>query len=192
MVPVEPAAPRVLQILGDTDLIPPHEAALILHECFSESGLQVRTLALAPGRRGGLEVDVPTLSPARRSFAARSQFVTESRWSDVVVLHGDRSLTAAVRPVCRSERPFVIALWEPLHAPPRRWSSTARLLGSAEVVVVPSAEVAEAVEVMTSPVDPAPVLITAADQVVHSCAYWCALVRSVSGGASCGSTGDGP
>ncbi|MFZ4433123.1 MAG: hypothetical protein ACOYOQ_08005 [Microthrixaceae bacterium] len=48
----------------------------------------MRTLALAPGRRGGLDADVPVLAPSRRSWALRSQLAEEQRWAEVVLLVG--------------------------------------------------------------------------------------------------------
>jgi hypothetical protein len=138
----------VLQLIGDTDVAMPQLAALALHRAMSSSGLEVRTLALCPGRRGGLEQDVPAVAPGRRSFAARGQVVHESRWADVVVLHAPRALTAATLPSRRSGPvPVVVAVWE---APPDRrasgWTAEARLVRGADRVVVPSPEVAGAVQ----------------------------------------------
>ncbi len=43
---------RVLQLIGDTDAIAEHRAAVELHRSLSAVGLEVRTLALAPGSTG--------------------------------------------------------------------------------------------------------------------------------------------
>lgn len=129
--------PRVLQILADTDASATNLAAVTLHQQLSALGLEVRTLALSAGSRPGLERDVPTMAPSRRSFAARGQFHHEARWSDVVVLHGHRSATAATTPPLRAESwpvPVVVALWETPTG--RLGRSATRVLRAADVVVV--------------------------------------------------------
>lgn len=132
--------PRVLQIIADTDASPTTLAAVALHHDLSSRGLQVRTLALSAGSRPGLEHDVPTMAPSRRSFAARGQFHHEARWSDVVVLHGLRSATVATAAPLRSSSwpvPMIVALWElPARAPGRLAS---RILRSADLVVASDA-----------------------------------------------------
>jgi hypothetical protein len=103
----------VLQLIGDTDVEPAHVAALALHRALTNHGVEVRTLALAPGRHGGLEQDVPAVAPSRRSLAARGQVRAESRWADVVVLHGARALTMATAPQRSTTGPaMVIAHWD--------------------------------------------------------------------------------
>lgn len=128
---------RVLQLLSDTDPSVSNLAALDLHHRLSVAGYEIRTLALAPGRRGGLERDVPPLAPARRSFAAAGQVSVEARWSDLVLLHGERTLTFATSPG-RMPRscPAVVALWEPLVSSLSRWSYRRRALSAACAVVV--------------------------------------------------------
>jgi hypothetical protein len=104
---------RVLQFIGDTDVEPAHVAALALHRALTNHGVEVRTLALAPGRHGGLEQDVPAVAPSRRSLAARGQVRAEARWADVVVLHGVRALTMATTPSRSTAGPaVVIAHWD--------------------------------------------------------------------------------
>lgn len=138
---------RLLQLIGDTDVEPSHVAALALHRGLAGAGHEVRTLALAPGRRGGLEVDVPAVAPSRRSFAARGVVSHESRWADAVVLHGPRSLTPATSGLVTSgTRQVVIALWTAL--PERRspsWSAHRRMLRAAARTVVPDDDVAASV-----------------------------------------------
>lgn len=130
------AAPRVLQVIGDTDPAPEHLAALELHDVIAREGLEVRTLALAPGSRGGLEDRVPAIAPARRSIAARSGLRSESRWADVIVLHAPRALTPAAVPP--SELPHVVAYHDvPRGRTVRRWSVEPRLVTTAGAVVVP-------------------------------------------------------
>ncbi len=150
----------MLQLIGDTDVTVPQLAALALHRALSASGLEVRTLALAPGRRGGLEQDVPAIAPGRRSFAARGQVVHESRWADVVVLHAPRALTVATLSSRRTGPvPVVVALWDPPpDRPVRGWTVEARLVRRADRLVVPSSDVAATAQRRYARHDPAVVL----------------------------------
>ena len=137
---------RVLQLIGDTDAVPAQLPAVALHRGLTSLGVEVRTLALAPGRRGGLEQDVPSIAPSRRSFAARGLVVTESRWADVVVLHAPGALTPATLPSRRSgSPPLVVAVWFDDGRPPAGWSAAARLVAAATTVVTPPEHVAELV-----------------------------------------------
>jgi hypothetical protein len=144
-VPVEGRAVRVLQLIGDTDATTANVAAFALHRELAANGVEVRTLALAPGRHDGLERDVPAIAPSRRSFAARGQVIKESRWADVVVLHADGALTPATLPPARgSAVPTIVAAWEDpgraaVSGPVRR-----RILAAADAVIVPSTQVAAA------------------------------------------------
>jgi glycosyltransferase involved in cell wall biosynthesis len=135
---------RVLQVLGDTDDREPSRAALDLHGTLS-GGAELRTIALGPGRRGGLDAVVPVLAPSRASFAARTQLRREARWADVVVLHGGSAAVAA-RALDQRGPPAVVALGEE----PWGWSiaAPARRLRSAlarRVVVVTDPGAAERV-----------------------------------------------
>ncbi len=98
---------RVLQFVADTDPDPVVDAALGLHRRLVEHGLEVRTLALAPGNRPGHEALLPVVAPSRRSLAARSGVQVERRWADVVVLHGPRVLVHATLPPRSSDVPTV-------------------------------------------------------------------------------------
>ena len=129
----------MLQFIGDTDVEPAHVAALALHRLLSSRGIEVRTLALAPGRRGGLEQDVPSIAPSRRSLAARGQVRTESRWADVVVLHGTRALTMATTPPRATIDPaVVIAHWD-LDPSTRPGAGPEVAVGRSEVAVTDAA-----------------------------------------------------
>jgi hypothetical protein len=152
----------VLQLIGDTDPLVAHLAALTLHRGLSRLGLEVRTLALATGHRGGLEEDVPAMAPNRRSLAARSAVRQESRWADVVVVHAPRALTIATagRFAAAGRRtadgpPVVVAFWEP--PVDRRWpgwswcSPAHRAVTGATMVVAPSDEVARSVRAVHGP-----------------------------------------
>jgi hypothetical protein len=145
----DPSRPlRVLQLIGDTDVTVEHVAAVALHRDLHGHGVEVRTLALAPGRTGGLEHDVPAVAPGRRSFAARGQVAKESRWADVVVLHAPLALTWATTPSPFGRRmPVVVAFWEdPAAGGGRVGRAQRRILSSAAVVVAPSTQAARTLE----------------------------------------------
>jgi hypothetical protein len=110
---------RVLQVLADTDDTDDARFALDLHGALAARSLSVRTVALGPGRRGGLESLVPTMSPSRRSIAAHTQLRREQRWADVVVLRGGRSAEVAGLARIGGGPPHVLALAEDV----RRWES---------------------------------------------------------------------
>lgn len=142
------ATVRLLQVLGDTDDTDDARFALDLHARLADLGLEVRTLALGPGRRGGLESLVPVMSPSRRSLAAHTQLRREQRWADVVVLReGPAALVAGL--ARRGGPPTVLALAEDAV----RWSNqpvpsrVRRVVEQATAVVVtddPSRSVAGA------------------------------------------------
>jgi hypothetical protein len=143
----DPARPlRVLQLIGDTDVTTEHLAALALHRELQRRSFEVRTLALAPGRVGGLDQDVPAVAPSRRSLAARAQVAGESRWADVVVLHGPGALGVATAPLRSSAPvPTVVGLWgTDAHDLPRG-AAVRRTLRAASAVVAVADTVADAV-----------------------------------------------
>lgn len=86
---------RVLQVLADPDPSPASAAAASLHRVLTSRGYEVRTLALGPGRRPGLESDVPPMAPSHRSLAALLQFRREAVWADAVLLRGRRTAYVA-------------------------------------------------------------------------------------------------
>jgi hypothetical protein len=178
---VSDPGPRVLQIIADTDATPTNLAAVALHHDLSARGLQVRTLALSAGTRPGLEHDVPTMAPSRRSFAARGMFHQEARWSDVVVLHGLRSATIATAAPLRSSLwpvPVIVALWElPPDAPGR---IARRILGSADLVVTASVELERFLDDRVGPTAHRRIaeVTTAGDRRRPDGAIWADVVRS--------------
>ncbi|WP_255626090.1 glycosyltransferase [Dermatobacter hominis] len=131
---------RVLQVLADTDDRDDGRAALDLHRSLTAAGVEIRTLALAPGRQAGLAGVVPTMSPSARSLAAHTQLRREQRWADVVVLRGEAPAAAAGLAPIRSAPPTVLALGSEAE----RWldgpvpSRAARLVGRADAIVVTS------------------------------------------------------
>ncbi|HLU42479.1 MAG TPA: hypothetical protein VKZ55_08790 [Microthrixaceae bacterium] len=98
----------------------------------------MRTVALAPGRTGGLAELVPAIAPSRRTLAALTQLRREARWADVVVLRSTRAVPPLAG-LLRGGPPLVLVLEEG-EAPPtgRSARSLARsgtlwVLGPAEV-----------------------------------------------------------
>jgi glycosyltransferase involved in cell wall biosynthesis len=96
--------PRVLQVITDTDRRGAQVFATDLGAALGDE-LSVRTVALAPGREGGLDVDVfgasrlaPSTLRALRSAAGAA---------DVVVAHGSSTLFACAAALLGSGRPFV-------------------------------------------------------------------------------------
>ena len=86
---------RVLQVLADPDPSPASAAAASLHRYLAAHGYEVRTLALGPGRRAGLQSDVPPMAPSHRSLAGLLQFRREAVWADAVLLRGRRTAHVA-------------------------------------------------------------------------------------------------
>jgi len=131
---------RVLQVLGHNDRDGVGQASLELHRELARRGMQVRTLALAPGREAGLSAVVPTMSPSARSLAAHTQLRREQRWADVVILRGQVPAAAAGLSRMSGAPPTVLALTDE----PEVWSDVPipsrvmRLLGRAAAVVVTS------------------------------------------------------
>ncbi len=131
---------RILQVLGDTDEDDDGRAALDLHRALTDIGVEVRTLALAPGRQAGLASEVPTMSPSARSLAAHTQLRREQRWADVVLLRGEAPASAAGLARVRNAPPTVLQLGADAAA----WidgpvpSRAARALGRVDAVVVTS------------------------------------------------------
>ena len=109
---------RVLQVLADTDDVDDSRFSLDLHAALATGGLEVRTMALGPGRVGGLESVVPVMSPSRRSIAAHTQLRREQRWADVVLLRGEAPASVAGLAFIGGGPPIVVALGEEA----RRWT----------------------------------------------------------------------
>lgn len=130
---------RVLQAIADTDPSESNLQAVAMHRALVELGVEMRTLALAPGTRPGLEAAVPTIAPGRRTIAARTAWRGESRWADVLVLHGARTATWATAPAPARgvdlDLPVVLAYWDEGEWPQRVGRPERRLLDTAVVVV---------------------------------------------------------
>ncbi|MEX0767795.1 MAG: hypothetical protein WD029_04920, partial [Microthrixaceae bacterium] len=112
---------RVLQILSDTDATDQNLSALELHVGLSHAGIEVRTLALAPGSVGQLAERVPVIAPSRRSLAAYTQLRTEQRWADALILQG--AAVAEVAVMVGGALPTAISLW----SEPEDWKQRAHI-----------------------------------------------------------------
>ena len=177
---------RVLQLIGDTDAAEEHLAALALHRGLVDDGIEVRTLALCPGRRGGLEQDVPAVAPNRRSLAARAQVRSESKWADVVVVHAPRALTlATLAPHRGVGPPMVVAFWSPpVGRAPSRHSIAPRVVAGAAAVVVVDRESAGAVAEQFGRSEGIGVVaadLGDAERPRPDVAAWCQILRELSG-----------
>ncbi len=135
-----PDALRVLQLVSDNDAGDDNLAALELHRSLGRIGVEVRTLALAPGGAAGLASELPTMAPTERSLAAHTQFRREQRWADVVILRGEAPAAAAGVVRIRNAAPTVLHLtgevdrWSTAPVPSRAMRSAI----AADAVVVRS------------------------------------------------------
>src|SRR5215469_13707106 len=95
----------VLQVITDTDRRGAQVFAMDLHAALTRRGDRVRTVALAPGRTGGL--DVPVLGRRRLSLGTLRRLTTEARSAQVLVAHGSTTLPACAVVSAFSRTPFV-------------------------------------------------------------------------------------
>lgn len=95
----------ILQVVTDTDRRGAQVFATDLHDALVAQGRSVRTVALAPGAVGGL--DLPVLGPTRRHPKTFAALRREAASASVVAAHGSTTLPmcALVRPLSRT--PFV-------------------------------------------------------------------------------------
>jgi hypothetical protein len=92
-------------VLADTDRTDTGLAAVALHRALGRCGVDVRTVALGPGRLGGLDALLPVLGHSRGSMASRLQLRREQGWADVVLAHGAPAASVAVRAAQRGGPP---------------------------------------------------------------------------------------
>jgi glycosyltransferase involved in cell wall biosynthesis len=83
---------HVLQVITDTDRRGAQVFAIDLQGAFERAGVEVRTVALAPGSVGGL--DVPVLGARRVSRRSLAALRAEMRTARVVAAHGSTTLPA--------------------------------------------------------------------------------------------------
>ena len=96
---------RVLQVVTDNDRRGAQVFACELQRALAEPGWQIETVALAPGRVGGL--DIPTLGRSRHSLGTIRALRRKSRHADVVVAHGSTTLPVTALATFGLSCPFV-------------------------------------------------------------------------------------
>ncbi len=95
----------ILQVVTDTDRRGAQVFACDLERALSSLGRDVRTVALAPGSVGGLEM--PVLGSTRLGPATLRGLRRAARDSGVVVAHGSTTLPACAASLAGTGRPFV-------------------------------------------------------------------------------------
>lgn len=96
---------QLLQVITDTDRRGAQVFATDLHAELERGGRTVRTVALAPGTSGGL--DVPVLGATRLAGATLRALRREILASGTVVAHGSSTLPACALSSTRTGVPFV-------------------------------------------------------------------------------------
>ncbi|MFI5048152.1 MAG: hypothetical protein ACHQIG_13885, partial [Acidimicrobiia bacterium] len=96
---------RVLQVVTDTDRRGAQVFATDLHAALARQGRDVRTVALAPGKVGGLVL--PVLGERRRSVATLRALRHEVASAAVVVGHGSTTLPLGAIATVGTGTPFV-------------------------------------------------------------------------------------
>jgi glycosyltransferase involved in cell wall biosynthesis len=96
---------RVLQVVTDDDRRGAQVFACELQRALAEPGWQIDTVALAPGRVGGL--DICTLGRSRHSLGTIRALRRKSRHADIVVAHGSTTLPVTALATFGLSCPFV-------------------------------------------------------------------------------------
>lgn len=139
---------RVLQVVSSTDRRGAEVFALDLEAALGRRGLDVRTVALAPGSVGGLPVE--TLGRRRLAWSTLRRLRAAGRDAAIVVAHGSTTLPACALALAGTGVPFIYRnIGDPLHwadTASRRARVRALLARAAAVVAVapPAAAVLEA------------------------------------------------
>lgn len=97
--------PHLLQVVTDTDRRGAQVFATDLHGALTRRGWTVRTVALACGSVGGL--DVAVLGPTRTHPATLRALRRAARGADVVAAHGSTTLPACALALAAGGPPFV-------------------------------------------------------------------------------------
>jgi glycosyltransferase involved in cell wall biosynthesis len=132
-------APDVLQVISSTDRRGAEIFGVELGEALSRRGHTVRTVALAPGRTGGLEVR--TLGRSRFAPQTLRALRRAAREARLVAAHGSSTLPAVAIALAGTGRPFVYrnigdpAYWS---ASPTRRARVGLLMRRAAAVVAVS------------------------------------------------------
>ena len=104
---------RLLQVITDDDRRGAQVFAHDLGARLEDEGIEVRTLALAAGAVGGLEVEVIGRRPWLRNLGALRQAI---RQADVVLAHGGATLPATALAGMGTGRPFIYRqVSDPVH-----------------------------------------------------------------------------
>ncbi len=140
---------RVLIVLSDTDRSDSSLCALDLHAGIVALGDDVRTVALGPGGRGGLDHVIPILGPSPRSPSATLQLRREQRWADIVICFGLHTFGVQRRAAMRQEIPVVLVVGDPVSTRSRVGRSARTRLAEASSVVCVDEAAAAAVATMT-------------------------------------------
>jgi len=131
----------VLQVVTSTDRRGAETSAIELAGALERRGLAVRTVALAPGASGGLEV--PALGRSALGVHALRALRREAQRAGVVVAHGSRTLPACAIALLGTRVPFVYRnIGDPRFwaASPLRRARTRAFLARARAVVALTAE----------------------------------------------------
>ncbi|MDQ1431357.1 MAG: hypothetical protein QOF40_1959, partial [Actinomycetota bacterium] len=96
---------RILQVITDTDRRGAQVFASDLHAELARLGYDVRTVALAPGTTGGL--DVPVLGTKRISASSLRALRRELTGAEITIAHGSSTLPACAIAGLGTRSPFV-------------------------------------------------------------------------------------
>ena len=96
----------VLQLVTDRDRRGAQVYAMDLHQGLQDLGLNVETVALAPGLHGDL-LPIEALGPSRRSLRTLWALRNRARQSDIVIAHGSSTLFACAIGLAFARVPFV-------------------------------------------------------------------------------------
>jgi glycosyltransferase involved in cell wall biosynthesis len=97
---------KVLQVITDTYPRGAQVAAIELGNELRQRGVEIETVALAPGQ-GGAPLRVSVLGSRRLGTSTLSRLRRRSREVDVVVAHGSTTLPACALALARTRTPFV-------------------------------------------------------------------------------------
>lgn len=160
---------RILQVITDTDLRGAQLFARVLHGPLARRGHLVRTVALAPGTVGGL--DLPVLGCSGRDLHTLAALRRLMQGADVAIAHGSTTLSACALGGFGIDTPFVYRnLGDPL-----RWvTSRSRRLRTAAFLRRATAVVAlwsGAAEALTQSLHVAQEKLTIVPNAVNAARY---------------------
>jgi glycosyltransferase involved in cell wall biosynthesis len=128
----------ILQVITDTDRRGAQVFAMDLHEALAARGCEMVTVALAPGKVGGL--DVPVLGPGRRSISTMRALRSCMTSTQITVAHGSTTLPACAIASVGTRAAFVYRQISDLRfwasSPARRFRVRVALARAAGVVAL--------------------------------------------------------